>query len=117
MGAGAQPGCNLGTTEVVNGHFLLDGFVSTADGRAVLEPSAGRAVGEALHRFTGALANRKSSIEPVHAGYRRSKPDPITPCGPGGCGVSHHPGRRARPTRVLPATAVTRPSPPVTAPI
>jgi hypothetical protein len=51
---------------VVNGHFLLDEFVSIADGRAVLVPQAGRTLGEALDQFTGALANkRKASIEPA----------------------------------------------------
>lgn len=54
----------LGTTEVVNGHFLLDGFVSIADGRAVLAPEADRALGEALDRFTGVLAGKhKAFIE------------------------------------------------------
>jgi FMN reductase len=54
----------LGTTEVVNGHFLLDGFVSIADGRAVLAPEVDRALGEALDRFTCVLANkRKASIQ------------------------------------------------------
>ncbi len=54
----------LGTTEVVNGHFLLDQFVSIADGRAVLVPEADRTLGEALDQFTDALASkRKASIE------------------------------------------------------
>jgi FMN reductase len=53
----------LGATEVINGHLLLDKFVSIANDRAILAPEAQKAVGEALDQFTGALANRKASIE------------------------------------------------------
>jgi FMN reductase len=56
----------LGTSEVVNGHFLLDQFVSIADGRAVLVPEEEKILGEALDQFTGALAKqRKAFIEPA----------------------------------------------------
>jgi FMN reductase len=63
----------LGTTEVVNGHFLLDSLMSIADGRALLAPEAEWALSQALDRFTGALADkRNASIEPAQklAGQR-----------------------------------------------
>lgn len=55
----------LGTTEVVNGRFLLDQHVSIANGRGTLAPEAEKAVGEALDQFTDALANRQASSEPA----------------------------------------------------
>jgi FMN reductase len=61
----------MGSTEVVHGHFLLDGFVSLSEGRAVFTPEATWALSQALERFTGALDGRKAATEPkpVHAGY------------------------------------------------
>ena len=58
----------MGSTEVVHGHFLLDGFVSVSEGRLALAPEATWALGEALERFTSALDGRKAAAETVHAG-------------------------------------------------
>jgi FMN reductase len=60
----------MGSTEVVHGHFLLDGFVSLFEGRIIFTPEATWALSEALDHFTGALDGHKAATEPepVHGG-------------------------------------------------
>jgi NAD(P)H-dependent FMN reductase len=53
----------MGSTEVVHGQFLLDGFVSLSEGTWALS--------QALERFTGALDGHKAATEPAEPVYIR----------------------------------------------